>query len=130
MAITLTREFAPADRYLYDFKVLTIAKGWAQLDSRQDASYYGHWINPASREIFGYCEGDTILTHCDTDAELVAEIARMSAWNAEQGYREYRNGKPIAIDPGFSEDLRAACILSGIGEYLHEPVSANAFRGR
>ena len=49
MAITLTHEFAPADRYLYDFKVLTIDKGWAQLDSRQDASYYGHW-NPRQRQ--------------------------------------------------------------------------------
>lgn len=122
MAIQITRGFSPADRYLYDFKVLTTGKGWAQLDSRQDASYYGHWINPARREIFGYCEGDTILTLCDTDAELVSELERMAVWNAESGYREYRNGKTIAIDTGFSEELRCACILSGIGEHLHEPV--------
>jgi hypothetical protein len=49
---TLTRDFAPADRYLYDFKLLTSGKGWAQLDTRQDASYYGTWINPTKRQIF------------------------------------------------------------------------------
>ncbi len=119
MAVTLIRDFAPADRYLYDFKVLTTDKGWAQLDSRQDASYYGHWINPATREIFGYCEGDTTLTRCETDADMLSELERMAVWNAEQGYREYGNGKPIAIDPGFNDSLKAACVAAGIGAYLH-----------
>ncbi len=103
--------------------MLTTGKGWAQLDSRQDASYYGHWISPARREIFGYCEGDTTLTHCDTDAELIAELERMAVWNSESGYSEYRNGKPIAIDPGFSDDLKAACFAAGLNDYMHEPVS-------
>lgn len=119
MSVTITREFAPGDRYLYDFKVLTTDKGWAQLDSRQDASYYGHWINPTRREIFGYCEGDTTLTRCETDAELCNELARMAEWNAESGYHEYRNGKTIAIDSGFNDDLKAACVAAGISDYLH-----------
>jgi len=119
MAITITRDFALADRYLYDFKVLTISKGWAQLDTRQDAGYFGQWINPTRREIFCYCEGDTILTRCDTDAELVAELERIETWNREQGYDDFRIGKPIAIDPGFSDDLKAACNAAGLAVWLH-----------
>jgi hypothetical protein len=115
----ITREFAPADRYLYDFKVCTTDKGWAQLDTRQDASYFGTWINPTARKIFCYCEGDTTLTECETDAELQAELATMAAWNAENGYRAFSTGKAIAIDPGFNDDLKAACVAAGIGGYLH-----------
>ena len=89
--VTIIREFAPVDRYPYDFRVCTIARGWAQIDTGQDASYYGQWINPAKREIFAYCEGDRILTRCKTDAALCAEIARMKAWNLE-------NGRPLLRD--------------------------------
>ncbi len=116
---TIKRDFSPADRYLYDFKILTIEKGWAQLDTRQDASYYGTWINPANRSIFCYCEGDLILTQCDSDSELLAEVSRIAQWNAEQGYRPFSNGQPIGIDPGFNEQLKTACITAGLMEYLH-----------
>lgn len=109
----IIREFAPADRYLYDFRVCTIAKGWAQIDTSQDASYFGQWVNPTKREIFCYCEGDTILTRCFSDAQLQDELARMRTWNLEQGHRF------LGIDPGFSEDLKAALVNAGLGEYLH-----------
>ncbi len=116
---TITRDFAPADRYLYDFKVLTTGKGWAQLDTRQDASYFGTWINPERREIFCYCEGDTTLTKSETDADLLAEVSKIEHWNREQGYREFSNGKSIGIDPGFSEPLKAACVAVGLEGWLH-----------
>lgn len=44
---TLTRGFeCMSDRYKYDFRLCTSANGWAQLDTKQDASYFGNWINP------------------------------------------------------------------------------------
>lgn len=119
MATTIQRDFAPADRYLYDFKVLTVSKGWAQLDTRQDASYFGQWINPVERKIFCYCEGDCILTRCETDADLVSEVAQCDEWNREQGYRKFSNDKHVAINPGFSEGLKQACVAAGIGGWLH-----------
>lgn len=109
----IIRDFTPADRYLYDFRVCTIEKGWAQIDTSQDASYYGQWINPVKRLIFCYCEGDTILTKCENDAELVSEIERMKAWNLDQGHRF------MGIDPGFNEALKTALVNAGLGEYLH-----------
>ena len=36
----ITREFAPADRYVYDFGLCSYEKGWAQVDTAQDASYF------------------------------------------------------------------------------------------
>lgn len=109
----ITRDFAPADRYLYDLNACSMSKGWAQIDTSQDASYFGQWINPVSRKIFCYCEGDLILTTVDTDRELVAEIEGMKRWNAENGHRFK------GIDPGFSENLKQALIAAGLREYLH-----------
>jgi hypothetical protein len=57
MTIERFNEFCPGNRYLYDFRVCTYEKGWAQIDTRQDAAYYGSWTNPVRREIFTYCEG-------------------------------------------------------------------------
>lgn len=109
----IIRDFAPADRYLYDFRLCTTEKGWAQIDTSQDASYFGQWINPVKREIFCYCEGDTILTRCDDDAELRTQIAEMKAWNVAQGHRF------LGIDPGFNTPLQAALQAVGLTEYLH-----------
>src|SRR5678809_1577262 len=110
---TITRSFCPADRYLYDFKLCTIEKGWAQIDTSQDASYFGQWVNPLKREIFAYIEGDLVLTKVDSYQELQAEIAEMQRWNEEQGHRF------IGIDPGFSPQLRQELSDAGLGGYLH-----------
>ena len=34
----ITREFAPGDRYRYDFGLCSYANGWAQIGAAQDAS--------------------------------------------------------------------------------------------
>jgi hypothetical protein len=107
------REFAPADRYLYDFKVCTIVKGWAQFDTAQDASYFGNWINPTTREWFSYTEGDTTLVRCADDAEFTAYVRQTFAWYEEN------DGKRPGIDPGFSEGLKAAFERIGLGDLLH-----------
>jgi hypothetical protein len=111
--VKIERGFSPADRYLYDFKLCTIERGWAQVDTSQDASYYGTWISPEKRQIFQYVEGDLYLTRCDTDAELAAEILRMKEWNTSMGHRF------MGIDPGFNADLKAALCAAGLAEYLH-----------
>src|SRR6185503_3161642 len=112
MTTTVTREFAPADRYLYDFRACTADKGWAQLDTRQDASYYGNWINPVSRKLFSYCEGDLTLTECDTDEEFVATVRECVDWHKERDYF-------LGIDGMCSEPIISAFTRMGLAEYLH-----------
>ena len=51
----ITREFAAADRYTYDFGLCSYENGWAQVDTAQDASYFGTWANPTRLMIFSYC---------------------------------------------------------------------------
>ena len=42
----ITREFCPGDRYVYDFGLCRYEKGWAQIDTAQDASFFGTWADP------------------------------------------------------------------------------------
>jgi hypothetical protein len=112
MAIQRITSFSPADRYVYDFKSCTYASGWAQIDTKQDASYYGNWTNPSKREIFTYCEGDTTLIRCDNDQEYQQVLHELIAWQKESGYW-------IGIDPGLAKEMRADFVRLGFADDLH-----------
>lgn len=107
------REFAPADRYVYDRGVCSYDKGFAQVDTKQDASYFGTWCSPSRRIIVNYCEGDVTTTICETDAEFVEEMRRIDQWNQNNGH-----GRAL-IDPGFSPDMKAAFERIGLADMLH-----------
>jgi len=109
----ITREFAPADRYLYDFGLCSYEKGWAQVDTAQDASYFGTWANPTRLMIFSYCEGDTTLKEAASPEEFAAELWEIDAWNRAHGYG------PVRIDPGFDPVMRAAFEGLGLADILH-----------
>ena len=82
----ITREFAPGDRYLYDFGLCSYENGWAQIDAAQDASYFGTWANPAELVIFSYCEGDTTLQEAETPEEFATALHAIDVWNINAGY--------------------------------------------
>jgi len=119
----ITRGFNPSDRYVYDFGKLTprddcgrmtIKDGWAQLDSGQDASYFGQWTNPFKRMIFSYVEGDTTLVEFDTDEEYVEGLA-------ENQEHDLKYSGMTGIDPGFNVLLKLKFEELGISlEYQHE----------
>ena len=101
------------DRYKYDFGKCTYAKGWAQVDSKQDASYYGTWCNPTTFELMSYCEGDVTHTQCDNAAEFVAEVRELADWNKERGYW-------LGIDAGLADgDMRPRFIQLGLEDLMH-----------
>lgn len=108
-----TRLFAEGDRYLYDFGPCSYTNGFAQLDTAQDASYFGTWVSPGSLKLVNYCEGDITIHEAESAAELAAHIAELARWNIRQGY------KAIRIDPGLDPAMRQALIDIGLREYLH-----------
>jgi hypothetical protein len=109
----ITRNFVDADRYGFDFGPCSTSNGWAQVDTSQDASYFGTWANPFKFTIFCYCEGDTILTTCEDDTEFCGELRTIKRWNEENGHR-FRG-----IDPGFNEPLKAKFCEIGLSDLLH-----------
>jgi len=107
------RYHLPADRYLFDFKRCTYDKGFAQVDSPQDASYYGTWANPTTLQIVSYCEGDVCEKTAATPQEFCDELRAIDAWNVE-----HQNGH-ARIDPGFGETMKQAFIDVGLADMLH-----------
>lgn len=89
--MNVVTEFAPANRYVYDFN---LAKDFAQVDTKQDASYFGIWCSPSRLKIITYCEGDVTVQTAENSDELLAELKRMD---------EVYGG--ITFDPGFNEEL-------------------------
>lgn len=80
------------DRYQLDFRLCTPAKGWAQLDTRQDAPCYGNRLNSLSFELVAYAEGDLTHTRCADAADFVAAVRECVGWHKAAGYF-------IGIDP-------------------------------
>ncbi len=109
----ITREFCPADRYVYDFGLCSYENGWAQVDTAQDASYFGIWASPTRLMIFSYCEGDTTLKEAESPEEFATELRGIDAWNRAQEYG------PARIDPGFDPAMKAAFVALGLEEMLH-----------
>jgi len=105
-----THEFHPADRYFYDFGLCSVKNGYAQLDTRNDAPYFGMWANPMKRIIFSYIEGDCNTTKCETDTEFVEEITRIA---------ELYGTEFLGIDPGFDKTLKARFVSLGLKNLLH-----------
>ena len=109
----IERGMDPGDRYRFDYGRCGSSNGWAQIDTGQDASYFGTWINPTLRKIFTFCEGDTTEVTVDDDYELVAEIERMKQWADDNGCGF------LGIDPGFNEDLKKKLEQVGLASYCH-----------
>jgi hypothetical protein len=103
---------ADGSRYPYDFKLCTAKKGWAQFDTKQDASYYGNWVNPTSMELVSYCEGDSTYTKCESEAEFAATLLEMINWHKE---REYF----IGIDGMCRSEIIERFTALGFATYLH-----------
>ena len=97
--------FIEADRYLFDSK---LAKSYAQIDTDQDAWYFGMWACPIHKTVITYAEGDLSKTICDTDAEFIAEMQRISQWPSFKG-----------VDIGWTTDFKRAWEDLGLASLLH-----------
>lgn len=103
------KEFEPGDRYIYDV-LLSTGKGFAQVDTRNDAWYYGTWASPFCLVIFSYVEGDCYTTVCESEEEFIEELRRIKEWNRE----DFRG-----VDPGFNPELKKRFEDLGLGDLLH-----------
>ena len=109
----ITREFRPlSDRYSFDCGPCSYANGFARIDTKQDAPWFGHWCSPAQRTIVGFSEGDLTTTVCETDDDFVEQVRELARWNDEAGYG------PMKIDALSHDELRAAFEKLGLADLL------------
>ena len=115
MAITITRGFI-ADceicRYTFDS---SLPSDFAQLETSEDASYYGNWASAKRLTLFSYCEGDTTRTVCETVEEFKQEIEKFKAFCDRLDYRFH------GIDPGWkhSEEIIQPWRDAGLDHLIH-----------
>jgi hypothetical protein len=105
--ITTMRSFVlHKERYDYDFGPL---QNWVQYDTKQDASYFGVWVEPERRLIFTFAEGDETLMECHSREAFIAELGRMAAfygppppmaiaYDKEGNRTEYYDTRPTGLE--------------------------------
>ena len=96
------------DRYILDMGECSTAKGFAQVDTDQDAWYFGTWANPKTLRVVQYCEGDLSIYDCETPEEFVS-------WLIEMSEAEYFKG----IDPMMNKTIEEEFQALGLGRFLH-----------
>jgi hypothetical protein len=101
-------EFADGDRYAYDFG---LCADFAQVNTSEDASWFGIWACPSRLVVFTFCEGDCSTVQCDTPAEFCDEIHRV------RDFAE-RQGGFLGVDPGTDAAKVQAWRALGLGELL------------
>ena len=102
-----------ADRYKYDFGACSTRHGFAQVDTGQDASYFGTWASARKLTVVCYCEGDVTIDRHETPAEFVEAIRGLKAWNDEGGHGFK------GIDPMLSASIEDEFRKLGLGDLLH-----------
>ncbi len=110
---TATEFILNGDRYAFDFKLCSASKGFAQVDTGQDAWYYGTWANPETLRIVNYCEGDLYVQDAASAAEFADAIREIKQWNEENDHGF------AGIDGMCRDDLIARFQAIGLGDLLH-----------
>ena len=102
------------DHYVFDFDACPWSAGWAQLDTPQDAWYFGTWADPAGRLLVTYAEGDITVQGFEDDAAFCEAVRKWSAWQLE--HYEKRGTVDPGLDPARIEaweDLGLADLFAG-----------------
>lgn len=110
----ITRWFEDSDRYACDFGACSINKGFAQVDTSSDASYYGTWANPTRHIIVTYCEGDFTVQKADSVDEFSDALRAIQMWHNNNHAGGFKG-----IDCAGREDMRQAFVAAGVEDLLH-----------
>lgn len=97
-----------SDRYILDGGACSHRLGFAQIDTRQDAWYYGTWANPETLRVVCFAEGDLTVTDCETPEEF-------SAYLRETASFEWFKGIDTMCDDAITERFTGL----GLADLLH-----------
>ena len=101
------------ERYHFDFGECSHHLGYAQVDTSQDAPYFGIWTNPTTLTTVKYLEGDVYRDTAESVEEYVEFIRKMKA--------DYKKmGRPVyGIDPMLNDEISDRFKEIGLGDLLH-----------
>ena len=94
------------NRYTFDFR---LGRAWAQIDTKQDAPYYGTWTEPAARMLIAYREGDVHFRRFGDDDSYTRYLTQLFE----------ANDRYTGIDPMCRAHLTDRFKRLGLGRLLH-----------
>lgn len=109
----VTHEHIDGDRYIFDWRFCNRERGFAQIDTKEDASYYGNWANPIDLKSVHYVEGDLTVYECETRQEFVQHLRDFFDSLDRMGYG------PVRIDPLMDTKIIEGFKDLGLGDLLH-----------
>ena len=101
------------ERYHFDFGECSHHLGYAQVDTCQDAPYFGIWTNPTILTTVQYMEGDVYRDTAESVEEYVEFIRKFKA-DMEKSGRKFRG-----IDPMLKDEISDRFKEIGLGDLLH-----------
>lgn len=101
------------ERYDFDWGKCSPGNGYAQVDTSQDAPYFGTWTNPFEFTTVQYCEGDVTTYIAENQKEYIKYLRDL-----KNAY-EVGNMKFIGIDPMLNQKLIDRFDALGLGDLLH-----------
>jgi len=110
---TLNDHVVDGNRYAFDFGCCSAKHGWAQVDTGQDAWYFGTWAHPTRLQIVCYAEGDVSVQTADSPEEFAAEMRRIKEFHDSTGW------KFLGIDAMCNDETEQAFKALGLGDLLH-----------
>jgi len=114
---TTRRFIGDCNRLAFDLGQCSPDRGFAQVDTQQDAWYFGTWANPYRLRIVNFAEGDVTIQDAESQDEFASALRTLAEWNATAGYR-LPSGKPLGIDPGLNDALRQRFMDLGLGDLV------------
>lgn len=107
-----TVEHVSGNRYQFD-SLLQAKNGWAQIDTKEDAPWYGNWSNPVAMKVVHFVEGDLSAYEFETPEEFVQHLRGFADACDRLGYG------PMKIDHMCQEGIINAFRELGLADLLH-----------
>ena len=101
------------ERYYFDFGECSHHLGYAQVDTSQDAPYFGIWTNPHTLTTVSYIEGDVYRDIAESVDEYVEFVRKLKSDYEAMGTRI------IGIDPMLNDEIANRLTEIGLGDLIH-----------
>lgn len=105
---------ANGDRYWFDFNECSPANGFVQMNTWQDAPYFGVWVNLLEYKIVSYAEGDVFRETYNSREAFVAALWRTFEFYSSGATNSYRT----FLDTGMIEWATTRAWSLGLGKML------------
>lgn len=106
--------FIDADRYRFDFRECSPTNGFAQVDTSQDAWYFGSWLNPTALKYVEYIEGDVTRIQFESTEEMREYVESLHEWN-----KKMFGNKGVKIDPLLNAQIEKGLRAAGLESFMH-----------